>query len=237
MRLLVADIGNTHIHLAVRDGARWGRDARVGRGLPYRGRFDAVLYASVRPDADRPFERAARRLGPVRKLGRDFAGPPARVRFPREVGADRLANAAGGFARARGRCVVVDLGTAVTFDVVDDDGAFVGGIIAPGMGLGARALHGACALLPAVRPRRPSRALGKDTISNIESGVYCSVRGLIREGLAALRRERARLGPVYGTGSDAPLFADLFAAVVPRLTLEGIAACWARALTSRASSR
>lgn len=135
---------------------------------------------------------------------------------------DRLANAAAAWARTGKACVAVDLGTAVTFDVVDGRGAFVGGLIAPGPGLGARALSEHTALLPLVAPARPKNVIGRRTVTNIQSGLYWSVAGLIETGLREVRRAMGRRIPAFGTGGDAPLFRRWFDLVVPALTLEGI---------------
>jgi type III pantothenate kinase len=213
MTLWVADVGNTHVHFGMAGRRpRVVPTTRVARLPRVEGE---CAVASVVPRVERALKR---RWPRALFLGRDF--PAAISCRARGVGADRLANAAAAWARCRRACVVVDLGTAVTYDVVVG-GWFVGGAIAPGMGLSSEALHRRCALLPAVPPGRERRAVAVTTATNIRAGLYFGMRGAIAETLAQIRRE---IGPAraYGTGSDAPLFADLFD-VVPALTLEGIA--------------
>ena len=211
MTLLVADVGNTRTHVGLFQGRRLIRRwTHPTRKLPRRWpRADAFAAASVVPAVKLP----------AKMLGRDF---PAAIRNRRRgVGADRLANAAAAWARFRRDCAVVDLGTAVTIDVVRR-GEFVGGAIAPGLGLMSQALYDYTALLPKVAPRRVP-PIGRTTESNIQSGLYHALRGLIAE-----MRRHVR-GPLIGTGSDAPLFRDLFDALDPDLTLKGIALSWRNA--------
>lgn len=211
MKLLVADVGNTRTHVGLFVGGRLSRRWDwPTRRLPSRWpRADAFAAASVVPAVKLP----------AKMLGRDFA--PAIRNRRRGVGADRLANAAAAWARFRRDCAVVDLGTAVTVDVVRR-GEFIGGAIAPGLGLMSQALYDHTALLPKVTPRRVP-PVGRDTVTNIQSGVYRAVRGLIVE----MRRRVP--GPFIGTGSDARLFCDLFDAIDLDLTLKGIALSWREA--------
>lgn len=194
------DVGNTRVKRAVWDGRRLGPwdgrsvdrwiGCRVGKAAPPKG---ALL------------------------LGRDFQPLVRnRTRTPETVGADRLAQASAAWRRARGACSVVSLGTAVTVDAVDADGDFLGGLIAPGLRLMARALHEHTALLPEVEPVRKRSPLGRDTREALQAGISFAVLGLLREAL------RGRPGPVFGTGGDAALFRDCFDRLVPDLALEGV---------------
>lgn len=216
MKLLAIDVGNARTHFGLFEGMRLRRAWATGTGRPFaRPRADAIAYASVVPAV------AARlhRWGALR-FGRDF---PAAIRTrTRGAGDDRLANAAAAFARVRGACVVVSFGTAVTVDAVSADGEFLGGTIAPGAGLAADALHHRCAQLPFVEPRRPSRAVGRDTREAIASGIWHAAAGLVRE------ISRAHRGPVIATGADAPLFASIADVVAPHLALEGVALSYLR---------
>jgi len=221
--LACVDIGNTRSHVGLYRRARllrrWSVATGSVRSLNRALRAaDAVAAASVCPSASRKLRHSA-----LRWMGRDF---PAAIRVdvdrPSEVGMDRLANAAAAFARMGGACLVVDLGTAITFDVVAAGGAFVGGAIAPGMDLASRALFEYAALLPKVRPRRPERFIGRRTESNIRSGLYWATVGLIEAGIREVRRELRRRVPVVGTGGDSAAFRRFFDAWVPTLTLEGI---------------
>src|SRR6185295_13316231 len=112
-------------------------------------------------------------------------------------------------------CVVVDLGTAITLDVVNGRGEFVGGMIAPGVRLQGRALHEHTALLPEVALKRTARAIGRHTEEAIAAGIYHGIAGLIGAGIAAIARELGAKPRVFGTGGDSPLFRDAVDEVVP----------------------
>ena len=141
------------------------------------------------------------------------------------VGPDRLVNTVAGFDRHGGDLVVVDFGTATTFDVVDEDGAYVGGVIAPGVNLSLEALHMAAAALPHVDVTKPARTIGTNTVACMQSGVYWGYIGLVEGIVREVRRERDRPLKVIATGGLAPLFAqgtDLFNAVEDDLTMHGL---------------
>jgi len=141
------------------------------------------------------------------------------------VGPDRLVNTAGAHARHGGNLIVVDFGTATTFDVVDDDGAYVGGVIAPGVNLSLEALHMAAAALPQVDITRPDQVVGKNTVACMQSGVYWGYIGLVEGIVARIRAERGRPMKVVATGGLAPLFrndTDVFDAVEDDLTMHGL---------------
>jgi type III pantothenate kinase len=142
-----------------------------------------------------------------------------------QVGPDRLVNAAGAFDRHGGNLVVVDFGTATTFDVVDDDGAYVGGVIAPGVNLSLEALHMAAAALPHVDVTKPQRVIGTNTVACMQSGVFWGYVGLVREICDRIRGERGRPMTIIGTGGLAPLFGQaevLFDRVEDDLTIHGL---------------
>jgi len=215
--VFVVDIGNTRAHVGLYEGGR----LHAVRHVPHARLGDArwrgeVAYASVNPAAERRFLKAAPHAA---RLGRDF--PPAITVRCRGSGLDRQANAAAAWARCRRACAVIDLGTAITVDVVNSRGEFVGGMIAPGLRLQARALHEHTAQLPRVEPR-VRRTIGRGTREAIEAGLSFGVEGLIREVRRALRVR------TIGTGGDARLFGGLLDEVVPGLTLEGIAISYAR---------
>lgn len=140
-------------------------------------------------------------------------------------GPDRLANAAGAFDRHGGDVVVVDFGTATNFDVVASDGAYVGGVIAPGVNLSLEALHQGAAALPHVDISRPDKVIGTNTVECIQSGVFWGYIGLIEGITARIKAEYGRPMKVIGTGGLAPLFAQaqsLFDLVEDDLTLHGL---------------
>jgi type III pantothenate kinase len=141
------------------------------------------------------------------------------------VGPDRLVNTVAGFDRHGGDLIVVDFGTATTFDVVDTDGAYVGGVIAPGVNLSLEALHMAAAALPNVDITKPARAIGTNTVACMQSGVYWGYVGLVEGIVREVRRERDRPTKVIATGGLASLFAqgtDLFHSIEDDLTMHGL---------------
>lgn len=156
----------------------------------------------------------------------DSALPVApRVDQGTTVGPDRLVNTVAGFDRHGGNIVVVDFGTATTFDVVDDDGAYVGGVIAPGVNLSLEALHMAAAALPHIDVARPAQAIGTNTVACMQSGVYWGYIGLVEGIVRQIRNERGRPMKVIATGGLASLFAqgfDLFDAIEDDLTMHGL---------------
>ncbi len=141
------------------------------------------------------------------------------------VGPDRLVNTVAGHNRHGGNLIVVDFGTATTFDVVDHDGAYVGGVIAPGVNLSLEALHMAAAALPHVDVSKPVRAIGTNTVACMQSGVYGGDLGLVEGITREVRRERAEPMKVIATGGLASLFAqgtELFHAIEDDLTMHGL---------------
>ena len=150
---------------------------------------------------------------------------PPRVDQGTTVGPDRLVNTAGAFDRHGGDLVVVDFGTATTFDVVDADGAYIGGVIAPGINLSLEALHMAAAALPHVDIARPQAVIGTNTVACMQSGVYWGYVGLVEGLVARIKAERDRPMKVIGTGGLASLLAqntDVFDAVEDDLTMHGL---------------
>jgi type III pantothenate kinase len=141
------------------------------------------------------------------------------------VGPDRLVNAAGAFDRHGGDLIVVDFGTATTFDVVARDWAYIGGVIAPGVNLSLEALHMAAAALPHIDISRPEKVIGTNTVDCMQSGVFWGYVGLVREICARIRTERGRAMTVIGTGGLAPLFAEseeIFDVIETDLTMHGL---------------
>ena len=160
----------------------------------------------------------------VRGLGIDYPKPNT-------IGPDRLANAVAARHHFGAPVVVVDFGTAVTFDVVDRAGNYAGGIIAPGLAAMTDYLHEKTALLPKIRIREVTAVVGKNTEQAMLVGAVHGYRGLVRELIAELKRElRARRLPVIATGGYASLMASKLpeiSAVEPNLTLEGLRLTWA----------
>ena len=141
------------------------------------------------------------------------------------VGPDRLVNTVAGHDLYGGDLIIVDFGTATTFDVVDTDGAYIGGVIAPGVNLSLEALHNAAAALPHVDISKPQSVIGTNTVSCIQSGIFWGYVGLVREICARIKAERGREMRVIATGGLAPLFqqtVDLFDAYQDDLTMHGL---------------
>ncbi|MEM1104788.1 MAG: type III pantothenate kinase [Pseudomonadota bacterium] len=227
--LLAIDVGNTNTMFAIYDGtdwvARWRSQTDSTRtaddyavwlsqmcrmeGIPF-GRFKGVIVSNVVPQAQFNFRNFARRyldLEPV------FVGDPGvdlgvevDIDRPEQAGADRLVNAVGAFVEYGGPLIVVDSGTATTFDIVGRTGAFEGGIISPGINLSQKALHDAASALPRIAIQCPPRVIGKDTVTAMQSGIFFGYIDLI-DGL--IRRIKAEYGSamrVVGTGGIASLF-------------------------------
>jgi type III pantothenate kinase len=150
---------------------------------------------------------------------------PPRVDEGTAVGPDRLVNTAGAFDRHGGNLIVVDFGTATTFDVVANDGAYVGGVIAPGVNLSLEALHQAAAALPHVDITKPQAVIGTNTVACMQSGVFWCYIGLINGLCERIKGEYDRPMKVVGTGGLAPLFSSgyaLFDTIEDDLTMHGL---------------
>ncbi|MFN7002049.1 MAG: type III pantothenate kinase [Roseinatronobacter sp.] len=245
--LLTIDCGNTNTVFSVWDGtqfiATWRTSTDVTRtadqyfvwlnslmnltGL-YADITDVVISSTVprvvfnlRVLCDRYFNTRPLVVGKPECL----LPVPPRVDAGVRPGPDRLANAVGAFDRHGGNVVVVDFGTATNFDVVADDGAYVGGVIAPGVNLSLQALHQGAAALPHVDISQPEKVIGTNTVECIQSGVFWGYIGLIEGMITRIKAEYGRPMTVIGTGGLAPLFAqaqNLFDRVEDDLTLHGL---------------
>ena len=223
---LLVDIGNSRIGMAGwYDGRiRPSRQLTIGqieaepdwlatawRDLPDLSRRHAVI-SSVSPPI---LERLARLLAAhcdeaaVLVVGRDVPPPiVANVSEPDRVGTDRLCSAAAAHRHAKRACVVASFGTALTVDLVSDDGIFMGGAILPGMALAARALHEHTALLPHVELAEPSEVWGTNTAEAIRVGIVCGLRGALREIVERYATRIGRWPAVLLTGGDADRLKD-----------------------------
>ncbi|SEN82827.1 pantothenate kinase [Paracoccus alcaliphilus] len=148
-----------------------------------------------------------------------------RVDFGTTVGPDRLVNTVASFDRHGGDLIVVDFGTATTFDVVDADGAYIGGVISPGVNLSLEALHMGAASLPHVDVTLPQMVIGTNTVACIQSGIFWGYIGLVEGIVNKIRDEHGKTMKVVATGGLAPLFDqgfDLFDAIEDDLTVHGL---------------
>ena len=253
--LLVIDVGNSNTVVGVWDGdnlvEHWRVETQASRTADeYRlVLHDLMSLSSVKPDAidtgivasvvppltpvfcdavERSFGFVPLVVGPGLKTG-------MRIHYdnPREVGADRIANAVAAFEEVGGAVVVVDFGTATTFDAIAVDGSYLGGAIAPGVGIAADALARRTAKLPRVELARPSRVIGKNPIGSIQSGTFFGYVGLVDGMVTRVRAEMTEHGEVQclATGGLAGLFATesrQIDAVDPWLTLKGLRILHAR---------
>lgn len=227
--LLVIDVGNTNTVFALHSGEDWiaswrsatdssrtADDYAVWLGTLMRmegldlKEIDGCIISSVVPQAKFNFRNLSRRYFDAEPIFVGEAevklGVPIRIRRPEQVGADRLVAAIGAHQLYQGPKIVIDSGTATTFDVVGPDGGFEGGIIAPGINLSMRALHDAAAQLPRIAIQKPPQVIGQDTVSAMQSGIFWGYVDLI-DGL--VERVKAEYGAplsVIATGGVASLF-------------------------------
>jgi type III pantothenate kinase len=228
--LLAIDVGNTNISFGLFQPGRrlyadWRLETRTGRTADeyvallselFRRRdltlsaVDAVVVSSVVPPVLAPIERLCRHhlgleplvVGPGTKTG-----VPILYENPREVGADRIVNAVAAHDRWPQGAIVVDFGTATTFDVVSARGEYVGGVIAPGLNVSADALYHATAKLPRVEIARPPSAIGRNTVNSMQAGLVFGYAGLVDAVVGRIRAEIDFQPRVVGTGGLAPLIA------------------------------
>jgi type III pantothenate kinase len=243
---LLLDIGNTRTHVGLADGERVFKHANLETAAWFEGsaadalerfvgrrKLDGVCFCSVVPRANshlHHFVEWRLRLPLLHLTPATVPGIGVRYPKPDTIGQDRLANSVAARQHYGAPVVVVDFGTAVTFDVVDRRGNYVGGIIAPGLAAMTEYLHEKTALLPRIRIREFRRSIGKSTEEAMLVGAIHGYRGLIRELIQELRRElNTRRLPVVATGGYATLIAAKLpeiTAVEPLLTLEGLRLAW-----------
>ena len=244
--ILLFDIGNTHIHLGLANSkrvarqldiltARWieGSAERLAAAWVGKAALDGFALCSVVPKVTPLIRGFAKRRWNIRCLEltpKTLVGVGIDYPQPKTIGQDRLANAVAVRHRYGAPAVVVDFGTAVTFDVVNRAGNYAGGIIAPGLSALTDYLHEKTALLPKIKIRQFAGVIGKNTEQAMLIGAIHGYRGLIRELLAELRRElKCPRLPVVATGGYARLMAaelPEISAVEPLLTLEGLRLVW-----------
>lgn len=251
--LLVIDVGNTNTVLGVYRGEELVEHWRVATnpltttdelGVLYLSLFmargiapasvEAAIVACVVPPKVHAIRRACQRyfdVEPVFVTPALDTGIAIRYDNPLEVGADRIVNAVAGYARYGGNCVVVDFGTATTFDVVTTPGVYVGGVIAPGLGVSLDALIGRAARLPKVEIMKPASIMGRNTVDAIQAGIVYGYVGLVDGILERVLAEQGASFRVVATGGLAALIAEesrFIESVEPFLTLEGLRLIQAR---------
>jgi len=255
--LLAIDVGNTNLVFALLEGgeikARWriATDPRrtadqysvwLHQLLELEGfrrdQVDAVIIATVVPRALHNLEVLASKYFRVEPLiaGQGSAAWPLDldVDEPQNVGADRALNAIAAHAKHKGDLIVIDFGTATTFDVVDSNGAYKGGIIAPGLNLSLDALVNAAAKLPRIAIEAPadSSVVGRTTQDQMLIGIYWGYVAMMEGLVERLKREIGKTVTVLGTGGLADLFdkhTAIFDAIEPDLTIQGLGILYAKA--------
>lgn len=246
--LLAIDIGNTDSVIGVFDNGQLLRNFRVASainltvdeaGLFVSSLFrhhikvdpqkvDRVAICSVVPHLTDIYERMAASYFDASVLTiSDHIKLPFQVKIdkPGEIGADRLANAAAGFDICKKSCIIVDIGTATTFDVVSDTGDYIGGVIAPGPQTAGANLAEKAARLFEVRIEKPDRVIGTNTAGALKSGLFYGTIGMTDYLIEKIKTEMAGDPDIIGTGGYAARFAEVsrfVQKIVPTLTLEGI---------------
>jgi type III pantothenate kinase len=250
--LLVVDVGNTQTHFGtVRDSdvvESWRfasdrsstsdelgatlRNLLALRGLAFED-VDASVLSSTVPELAPEWIEMSRRY-----LGHDMllVGPgvktamPIRMDNPRELGADRLVNALAAWTRFQRACIVVDFGTAITYDVVSNDGEYLGGIISPGIEISLEALALRAAKVPQIELGEPRALIGKTTADAVRSGITYGFAGQVDAIVGRLRAELGGEVPVIATGGLAhhlvPAFTESIDVIDDLLTLEGLRLIW-----------
>ncbi|GAB4400948.1 MAG: type III pantothenate kinase [Anaerolineales bacterium] len=249
--LLTIDIGNTNLTLGLYDGAQAGARWRLSTvhermsdeyGLQLLGllahkgiapeQVRGVCMASVVPPLTGTLAQACRAyLGCEPLIVEAGVKTGVRIRYedPRAVGADRIVDAAAVRALYGGPACVVDFGTATTFDAISAEGDYLGGAIAPGIGIAADALFRRAAKLPRVDLQRPPAAIGRNTVHAMQSGLLFGYVGLVEGMVARFRRELGDAMKVIATGGLAELVAretDVIEIIAPWLTLDGLRLIW-----------
>ncbi|QPH54709.1 type III pantothenate kinase [Pontivivens ytuae] len=246
--LLAIDVGNTNTVFAVHDGKGFVGEWRCStyhqrtadqyyvwlrQLMEFNGfngiTIDQVVISSVVPQVVFNLRVLSDRYFNCRPLvvGKADCDLPVDVRVDEGtvVGADRLVNTVAGHDRFGGDLIIVDFGTATTFDVVDTDGAYVGGVIAPGVNLSLKALHEAAAALPHVDVTKPQRVVGTNTVDCMQSGVFWGYVGLVEGICKRIRGERDRPMKVVATGGLSTLFnqgTDVIDHIDTELTMHGL---------------
>ncbi len=234
--LLAIDIGNTNLVFALCDGANVRAQWRIrtdhhrssdeyavwlfalmAREKLTEKNIDAVIMSSVVPDANfevKSFVRQYLKLEPrLITTGQIDVGMKVLIDNPKELGADRLINAFAAWSAHKQALIVIDFGTATTFDVVSGKGEYLGGVIAPGINLSLEALQRAAAKLHGIAITHPEKVIGTNTTGAMQSGIFYGYAGLIEGIVSRIKAERGEVMKVIATGGLAPLYAEATKAI------------------------
>ena len=249
--ILAMDIGNTNIKTGVFDASTLRSYWRISTQRQYTSdefgslllnlfahekldpeTIEGIIISSVVPTINFTVEHMCRSYFDLQPM---FIAPGVKtginIRYenPRELGSDRIANAVSAFTQYGGPVITIDFGTATTFGVVDENGAFLGGCICPGIKLASEALGSGTAKLPRFELTKPENVIGRTTLSNLQSGMYYGYVGLVLHLVRRMKQELGREATVVATGGMAQMMADesrVIDHVDGLLTLKGLRRIW-----------